>query len=166
MLTWPSRHRALGQLAGRRGKSVWRRYEGVSGRTADLTHIRSTPLTCRRTSHRKDDGHGGEVRRHADLRGRTRGTHPSGRALTPSRDDRGRASSQGPEPTVLTQRIRRQVESTGHAPDLTLTFFTLEGGPLPQERPFGNSGAEHHPEPNHLQPTGEATVAMPTSNRF
>ncbi|RWV77117.1 hypothetical protein BHE74_00037632 [Ensete ventricosum] len=33
-------------------------------------------------------------------------------------DDRGRTSAQGPEPTVLTQRIRRQAESTGQAPDL------------------------------------------------
>ncbi|RWW08759.1 hypothetical protein GW17_00027790 [Ensete ventricosum] len=48
----------------RRGKSVWRRYGGVSGRIVDLAQVRSTPLTCRRTSHRKDDGRGGEVRRH------------------------------------------------------------------------------------------------------
>ncbi|RZS08308.1 hypothetical protein BHM03_00039252 [Ensete ventricosum] len=48
----------------RRGKSVWRRYGGVSGRTADLAQVRSTPLTCRRTSHCKDDRCGGEVRRH------------------------------------------------------------------------------------------------------
>ncbi|RZS05931.1 hypothetical protein BHM03_00036505 [Ensete ventricosum] len=109
--TWPTR----------RGKSVWRRYGGVSGRTADLTQIRSAPLTCRRTSHRKDDGHGGEVRQHAGFRGRIRGIHPSGRAPTPSRDDRGRASAQGPEPAVLTQRIQRQAESTRQAPDLTLT---------------------------------------------
>ncbi|RRT34344.1 hypothetical protein B296_00041507, partial [Ensete ventricosum] len=52
--TWPTR----------REKSVWRRYDGVSGRTANLAQVRSTPLTCRRTSHRKDDGRGGEVRRH------------------------------------------------------------------------------------------------------
>ncbi|RWW19355.1 hypothetical protein GW17_00016605 [Ensete ventricosum] len=48
----------------RRGKSIWRRYGGVSGRTADLAQVRSTPLTYRRTSHRKDDGRGGEVRWH------------------------------------------------------------------------------------------------------
>ncbi|RWW36018.1 hypothetical protein BHE74_00058986 [Ensete ventricosum] len=35
-----------------------------------------------------------------------------------------------------------------------------------QERPFGNSGAEHHPEPNHPQPTEEATIAVPTLNYF
>ncbi|RWV91346.1 hypothetical protein GW17_00046370 [Ensete ventricosum] len=52
--TWPTRC----------GKSVWRRYGGVSGHTADLTQVRSTPLTCRCTSHRKDGGHGGEVRQH------------------------------------------------------------------------------------------------------
>ncbi|RWW64770.1 hypothetical protein BHE74_00027973 [Ensete ventricosum] len=151
----------------RRGKSVWRRYEGVSGRTTDLTQVRSTPLTWRRTSHRKDGGHGGEVRRHAaDLRGRTWGTHPSGRAPTLFRDDRGRASAQGLEPAVLTQRIRGQTESTRQAPDLTVTFLALEGGPMSQERPFGNSGAEHHLEPNHPQPIEEATVAMPTPNRF
>ncbi|RWW61403.1 hypothetical protein BHE74_00031542 [Ensete ventricosum] len=94
--------------------------------------------------------------------GRTRGTHPSGRAPTPSRDDHERASAQGLDPAVLTQWIRRQAESTGQAPDLTLTFLVLEGGPISQERPFGNSGAEHHLKPNHPQPTEEATVASRT----
>ncbi|RWW78445.1 hypothetical protein BHE74_00013336, partial [Ensete ventricosum] len=37
---------------------------------------------------------------------------------------------------------------------------------MSQERPFGNSGAEHHPEPNHPQPTEEVAVAVPTPNRF
>ncbi|RWW37768.1 hypothetical protein BHE74_00057079, partial [Ensete ventricosum] len=36
---------------------------GVSCRTADLTQVRSTPLTCRRMPHRKDRGRGGRVRR-------------------------------------------------------------------------------------------------------
>ncbi|RRT70390.1 hypothetical protein B296_00011781, partial [Ensete ventricosum] len=102
----------------------------------------------------------------ADLRGRTRGIRPSGRAPTPSQDDRGQARAQGPEPAVLTQRTRRQAESIGQAPNLTLTFLALEGGPMLQERLFGNSGADHHPEPNHPQPTEEATVAVPTLNRF
>ncbi|RRT46996.1 hypothetical protein B296_00017278 [Ensete ventricosum] len=62
----------------------------------------------------------------ADLRGRTRGIHPSGRAPTPSRDDRWRPSVQGPEPIVLTQWIwRRQAESIGQTPDLTLTVLLL-----------------------------------------
>ncbi|RRT57693.1 hypothetical protein B296_00041946 [Ensete ventricosum] len=100
------------------------------------------------------------------FRGRIRGIHPFGRAPTPSRDDRGRASAQGPEPAVLTQRIWRQAESTGQAPYLTLTFLVLKRGLMSQERPFGNSGTEHHPEPNHPQPTDEATVAVSTPNRF
>ncbi|RWW12843.1 hypothetical protein BHE74_00034276 [Ensete ventricosum] len=37
---------------------------------------------------------------------------------------------------------------------------------MSQERSFGNSGAEHHLEPNHPHPTDEATIAMPTPNRF
>ncbi|RWW51123.1 hypothetical protein BHE74_00042561 [Ensete ventricosum] len=37
---------------------------------------------------------------------------------------------------------------------------------MSQERPFRNSGAEHHPEPNHPQPTEEAAAAVPTPNRF
>ncbi|RZR88200.1 hypothetical protein BHM03_00015729 [Ensete ventricosum] len=37
---------------------------------------------------------------------------------------------------------------------------------MSQERPFGNSGAEHHPEPNHPQPTEEAMVVVPTPNYF
>ncbi|RWW04217.1 hypothetical protein GW17_00032569, partial [Ensete ventricosum] len=34
------------------------------------------------------------------------------------------------------------------------------------ERPFGDSGTEHHPEPDHPRPTEEATTAVPTPNRF
>ncbi|RRT34330.1 hypothetical protein B296_00017988 [Ensete ventricosum] len=37
---------------------------------------------------------------------------------------------------------------------------------MSQERPFGNSGTEHHPEPDHPRPTKEAAVAVPTPNRF
>ncbi|RZS04771.1 hypothetical protein BHM03_00035170 [Ensete ventricosum] len=36
---------------------------GASGRTADLTQVRSTPPTCKRTPHRKDGERGGRVRR-------------------------------------------------------------------------------------------------------
>ncbi|RRT35091.1 hypothetical protein B296_00039083 [Ensete ventricosum] len=34
------------------------------------------------------------------------------------------------------------------------------------ERPFGDSSTEHHPELDHPRPTKEATVAVPTPNRF
>ncbi|RZS00672.1 hypothetical protein BHM03_00030419 [Ensete ventricosum] len=34
------------------------------------------------------------------------------------------------------------------------------------ERPFGDSGTEHHPEPDHPRPTEEVTGAVPTPNRF
>ncbi|RZS22025.1 hypothetical protein BHM03_00054744 [Ensete ventricosum] len=34
------------------------------------------------------------------------------------------------------------------------------------ERPFGDSGTEHHPEPDHPRPTEEATVTLPTPNHF
>ncbi|RWV84933.1 hypothetical protein GW17_00053315 [Ensete ventricosum] len=37
---------------------------------------------------------------------------------------------------------------------------------MSQERPFRNTGAEHHPEPNHPQPTEEAAAAVPTPNHF
>ncbi|RZS23477.1 hypothetical protein BHM03_00056416 [Ensete ventricosum] len=37
---------------------------------------------------------------------------------------------------------------------------------MSQERPLGNSGAEHHPEPNHSQLTEEVTAAAPTPNHF
>ncbi|RWV92828.1 hypothetical protein GW17_00044761 [Ensete ventricosum] len=57
----------------RRGKLVGRQYGGASGRTADLTQVRSTPqrsygrpdtgkvdtLTCGRMPYRKDGGRGG-----------------------------------------------------------------------------------------------------------
>ncbi|RRT33261.1 hypothetical protein B296_00057015 [Ensete ventricosum] len=34
------------------------------------------------------------------------------------------------------------------------------------ERPIGDSGTEHRTEPDHPRPTEEATVAVPTPNRF
>ncbi|RZS28250.1 hypothetical protein BHM03_00061820 [Ensete ventricosum] len=37
---------------------------------------------------------------------------------------------------------------------------------MSHERSSGNSGAEHHPEPNHPHPTNEATVVVPTPNHF
>ncbi|RRT41134.1 hypothetical protein B296_00025779 [Ensete ventricosum] len=37
---------------------------------------------------------------------------------------------------------------------------------MSQEGPFGNSGAEHHPEPDHPRPTEEAAIAAPTPNHF
>ncbi|RRT75213.1 hypothetical protein B296_00011427 [Ensete ventricosum] len=37
---------------------------------------------------------------------------------------------------------------------------------MSQERPFGNSRAEHRLEPNHSQPTEEVTTAAPTPNHF
>ncbi|RWW40013.1 hypothetical protein BHE74_00054602 [Ensete ventricosum] len=37
---------------------------------------------------------------------------------------------------------------------------------MSQERPLGNSSAEHRSEPNHSQPTEEVTIAAPTPNRF
>ncbi|RWW02098.1 hypothetical protein GW17_00034827 [Ensete ventricosum] len=37
---------------------------------------------------------------------------------------------------------------------------------MSQEHPFGNSGAEHHPEPNHPQPTEEVTAVASTPNHF
>ncbi|RRT33012.1 hypothetical protein B296_00044513 [Ensete ventricosum] len=34
------------------------------------------------------------------------------------------------------------------------------------ERPFGDSGMEHHPKSDHPRPTEEATTAVPTPNHF
>ncbi|RWW79040.1 hypothetical protein BHE74_00012691 [Ensete ventricosum] len=76
------------------------------------------------------------------------------------------AGAQGPEPAVHTQWIRRQAESTGQAPNSSLTFLALEGGPMSPERPFGDSDTEHHLEPDHPRPTEEATVTVPTPNHF
>ncbi|RRT39114.1 hypothetical protein B296_00038046 [Ensete ventricosum] len=99
----------------------------------------------------------------ADFPSRTSRYHPSDRAPTPHRDDRGWASAHGPEPAVLAQQARRRNSSTRQAPDLTLTSLALEGGPEPL---FGDSSMEHHPELDHPRPTEEATVAVLTPNRF
>ncbi|RRT72062.1 hypothetical protein B296_00032405, partial [Ensete ventricosum] len=37
---------------------------------------------------------------------------------------------------------------------------------MSSERPFQDSGTEHHTEPNHPRPTEEATTVVPTPNRF
>ncbi|RWW57992.1 hypothetical protein BHE74_00035184, partial [Ensete ventricosum] len=37
---------------------------------------------------------------------------------------------------------------------------------MSQECSFGNSGAEHHSEPNDPQPTEEVAAEVPTPNRF
>ncbi|RRT31414.1 hypothetical protein B296_00049550 [Ensete ventricosum] len=37
---------------------------------------------------------------------------------------------------------------------------------MSSERLFGDSGTEHRPEPDHPRPIEEATVAVPTPNRF
>ncbi|KAJ8506675.1 hypothetical protein OPV22_007561 [Ensete ventricosum] len=37
---------------------------------------------------------------------------------------------------------------------------------MSSELPFGDSGTEHHTEPDHPRPTEEATTAVPTPNRF
>ncbi|RRT36079.1 hypothetical protein B296_00051305, partial [Ensete ventricosum] len=37
---------------------------------------------------------------------------------------------------------------------------------MSSERPFGDSGTEHHAEPDHPRPIEEATAAVPTPNRF
>ncbi|RRT66579.1 hypothetical protein B296_00012312 [Ensete ventricosum] len=84
--------------------------------------------------------------------------------MVSNKEDKG-FSAHGPKPAVLAQQTRRQTASTRQAPDLSLTFLVL-GGPMLQERPFRNSGAKHHPEPNHSQPTEEVTAAAPTLNRY
>ncbi|RRT68343.1 hypothetical protein B296_00035607, partial [Ensete ventricosum] len=47
----------------------------LSARTADLTQVRSTPPTCKRTPHCKDSKHGGRVRRYGTER-QTKPDHP------------------------------------------------------------------------------------------
>ncbi|RRT34031.1 hypothetical protein B296_00059175 [Ensete ventricosum] len=74
---------------------------GVSGRIADLTQVRSTLLTCKRTPHSKHQGHGGKKE----------------------------------DPCRKNARLGTRVRSTTQ-------------------------------EPNHPQPTEEATVAVPTPNHF
>ncbi|RRT73113.1 hypothetical protein B296_00012599 [Ensete ventricosum] len=181
----------------------------VSGRAADLAQVRPNPqrsydrpdtgkantLTCGRMPHRKDDGHGGGVRRHGKPQGqpgcqesttdpswntssRLELHHsssrppepypevpPSGRAPTLYRVDRGRAGAREPEPAVLAQQTQGRNTSTRQAPNSSLTFLAL-GGLMSPECPFGDSGTEHHPEPDHPRPTEEATVVVPTPNRF
>ncbi|RRT40288.1 hypothetical protein B296_00020556 [Ensete ventricosum] len=54
----------------------------------------------------------------------------------------------------------------GKHKNFTLTFLTLEEGPMSQECPLGNSNTEHRTEPNHPQQAEEVTTTRPTPNRF
>ncbi|RWW87677.1 hypothetical protein BHE74_00003473 [Ensete ventricosum] len=134
----------------RRGKLAGRQYGGASDRTVDLTQVRSTPqrsygrpdtgkvdtLTCGHMPYRKDGGRGGRIRRHGKPQGHARSA------------------------TTGADRIHWAGTRFGS------NILALEGGHMSQERPFGNSGAEHHPELDHPRPTEEAAVAVPTPNRF
>ncbi|RRT32797.1 hypothetical protein B296_00037053 [Ensete ventricosum] len=99
MLTWLPHHRALGQLAHRRGRL-----------DADGCKYEGRQWSYNRLDTGKVDTPYLQTHASASTRGMVE-------------------SAQGPEPAVLTQWIRRQAESTGQAPDLTLTFLALEGGP-------------------------------------
>ncbi|RWW74376.1 hypothetical protein BHE74_00017680 [Ensete ventricosum] len=76
--------------------------------------------------------------------------HPTVLHLLSVRDDCKRASAHGPEPAVPTQQTRRhRPRLLGRHEDFSRTFLTLEGGPMSQERPSGNSNTEHRTKPNH-----------------
>ncbi|RWW35819.1 hypothetical protein BHE74_00059213 [Ensete ventricosum] len=121
--TWPTR----------RGKLTGCKYGGANGRTAGLTQVRPTPLPADACPTARMAGmvevcdsmvshKGSQVARSqrptqagilqpdscstipaADFSSRTPRYHPSDRAPTPHRDDRGRASAHRPEPAVLAQ---------------------------------------------------------------
>ncbi|RZS07661.1 hypothetical protein BHM03_00038532 [Ensete ventricosum] len=85
-----------------------------------------------------------------------RSTSLSGRHA-PRRKDHGRHGEM--------QRHGDKPHLLGRHQSFSTIILALEGGPMSQEHSFGNSGAEHRPEPNHSQPT-EVTAAAPTPNHF
>ncbi|RWV86288.1 hypothetical protein GW17_00051832, partial [Ensete ventricosum] len=98
-----------------------------------------TLCSVKHASYRKDHGRRGEVQWYAHT----------------GLNQQFSLSRHGGRPDLLGKRKR-----------FSFIILALEGGPMSQERPFGNSGAEHRSEPNHSQPTEEVTTAAPTPNRF
>ncbi|RWW68209.1 hypothetical protein BHE74_00024279 [Ensete ventricosum] len=123
------------------GKLVGRRYGGASGRAADLAQVRPNP---QRTYDRPDTGKvgtltcGGMSHRKDDGR--------DGGVRRHADTEVGRIHWAGTKffPNIFGTRRRAHVART----------------------PVWDSGTEHHPEPDHPRPTEEATVAVPTPNRF
>ncbi|RZR87910.1 hypothetical protein BHM03_00015383 [Ensete ventricosum] len=141
--TWPTRRVGAGLTQARKSR-----------RTADLTKVRWARSTC--PSCKKDD---------ARLAARTTNGVVKYGGMVSDGEDKG-LSAHGPEPAMPTQQTEAQTAPTGQARRFSTNILALEGGPMLQERPFGNSGAEHRSEPNHPQPAKEVTRAGPTLNRF
>ncbi|RWW19800.1 hypothetical protein GW17_00016119, partial [Ensete ventricosum] len=155
----------LSTWSTRRGKLVGRQYGGASDRTTNLTQVRSTPLPADAclTARTADvvegyDGMPTPVTRYEGS------IHLAEHRLYPETTT-GELAHKG---------LNQQCSLSGDGADCIhwagtrfgSNILALEGGPMSQERPFGNSGAEHHPEPDHPRPTEEAAVAVPTPNRF
>ncbi|RRT78498.1 hypothetical protein B296_00014638 [Ensete ventricosum] len=77
-----------------------------------------------------------------------------------------RASPQGPRTACAYSADTEAGRVYWASTRFPTNILALEGGPMSQERPLGNSGVEHRPEPIHSQPTEEVTAAAPTPNRF
>ncbi|RWW28307.1 hypothetical protein GW17_00007226 [Ensete ventricosum] len=150
-------------------KSSHPRTAGPStARTADLTQVRSAPPNYKHTPRCKDSKHGGWVRRYADLPSRALNHHSSRQALTPYREDReaGELAHTGLNHQMIAQRTWRRDASTRQAPETSLSFLALEGGPMSPERPLTDSGTERQTEPDHPRLAEEVPAAMRTPNRF
>ncbi|RRT31710.1 hypothetical protein B296_00044931 [Ensete ventricosum] len=148
----------------RRGKLVGHKYEGASGRAADLARVRPNP---QRSYGRPDTGKADTIPLPVDasLTARTTSVAEVYDGMVSHKGSRV-ASAHGPEPAVLAQQTQRRNVSSRQAPNSPLTFLALEGELMSPECPFGDSSMKHHPEPDHPRPTEEATVAVPTPNRF
>ncbi|RWW09042.1 hypothetical protein GW17_00027486 [Ensete ventricosum] len=89
-------------------------------------------------------------------------------APTPYREDReaGELAHTGLNQQMLAQQTWRRDASTRQAPETSLSFLALEGGPMSPERPLTDSGTERQTEPDHPRLAEEVPAAMPTPNRF
>ncbi|RWW02542.1 hypothetical protein GW17_00034358 [Ensete ventricosum] len=126
MAVTSSRPRIIGPSTWltRCGKSVWRRYGGVSGRTVDLAQVKSTPLTCRRMSHRKDGKRGGEVRWHGFLH-----SHPTPRRSWSRPSTSGYGADHSPVPTPAHAFDSSPIGSPGDTPANGVTSSPKPEGP-------------------------------------
>ncbi|RWW49987.1 hypothetical protein BHE74_00043799 [Ensete ventricosum] len=140
--------------------------KGKVGRTNKLpSHRYKTPISATGSSApRRTEG---QTNRHPKRRSPRR-LQPTSKALIPT--DVGELAYSDEN------RSSRHLSST---PESSITFLTLEGGPMSQERPTSNPNSEHPGGSTHVLPSTlqsvcqaprflaeEASTVLPTPNRY
>ncbi|RWW11341.1 hypothetical protein GW17_00025052 [Ensete ventricosum] len=168
---WPTRHSEADLTQAWRSQRLYDRPDMGKADTPQLQQVKRTP-------HPKDHGQRGEVRQH-DSRPEFRHIRSRPAELDPGAPSTQLCSTSSPSGTtagVLAHTVRTsdaystdteaQTAPIGQARRFSTNILALEGGPMLQERPSGNSNVKHHMELNHPPQAEEVTTSGPTPNRF